>query len=540
MKLEASSPRQFMDDSPSMASVLSARVFRKDGWHISAMQLRKALESARGAVEAEHALVTDAWGGDPISLFDKKDAERRGVISWAIGTHAFVERLVYVSHGYTHCSEVFEFAVDKALRQNRQILQGPVLELLAKLDKLAAYLHRWLAPLRVARKAVDDPDPNTEETFERGGVLVPGTSGKDVVMWDDEEEDFSEEWMTWADDAFRDPANIPDILGPKPEREIPEDPRSFPACLKLFFLRHSTRVLQALEFGIDLCDMLATASGIRRPGGIAMLHRQEQHQSLLGLVSKAWQDYQASGTEMSMEDLDLQIGYWKFRGLGAPMRMMCDFAGVNWENVTYEVKEKRPGHWVCHEWDKHEKPLLAKENPFAQLPYVVNNVTGEVVTQSNAAYLYLGRLLSLNGSTPREEMWNEQVLFYIYGMFMEICDLVYPFKQNKDMEAFQKSLQHHFKTVVPNHYEKLETWLHLVGSNYFVSDGSPCTADFNVWEVVDQNEQMASKHSFRSPLVSFPHLAAFHTTIARDPRLQTYFDSDNYKLPCNNKMAFFQ
>merc|ERR1712146_349857 len=138
---------------------------------------------------------------------------------------------------------------------------------------------------------------------------------------------------------------------------------------------------------------------------------------------------------------------------------------------------------------------------------------------SNAVYLYLGRLLSLGGSTPQEQLANEQVLFYTYQMWMETFDLVYPFKQNKDMEAFQKSLTRHFKSVLPAHYVKLESWLEIIGTYYFVNQASPCTADFQVWEVVDQHEQMALKHSFRSPMSSFPRLRAFHACIRREPRL---------------------
>merc|ERR1719321_894338 len=129
---------------------------------------------------------------------------------------------------------------------------------------------------------------------------------------------------------------------------------------------------------------------------------RDRHSPLLRCMVDMCKDFEEPH-HSEMDDIDIQIGYWNFRGLGAPMRMMCEYTGVKWENITYEVREKRPGHWVCHEWDKDEKPVLAKENPFAQLPYVVNRATGEVVTQSNAAYLYLGRLLSLNGSTPREQ-----------------------------------------------------------------------------------------------------------------------------------------
>jgi len=408
---------------------------------------------------------------------------------------------------------------------------------LAKLDKLASFIHRWLAPLRMARKAVDDPVHNAE-LRSAGGILVPGPRGKDVVMWDEEEGDFIEEWMAWED---VDPANITDILGPVHIDTEPQDPR---------LRRLLSRISQALGCCVDGLEMLAVTGGIIRPDGDTEAHRLLYHQAvrdrrspLLSVFITAWEDSHlpdAISSQNSIADLELQIGYWNFRGLGAPMRMMCDFTGVNWENTTYEVKERRPGHWVCHDWDKDDKPVLTKHNPFVQLPYVKNKVTGEVVTQSNAVYLYLGRLLSLNGSTPREQQRNEQVLFYVYQMWMETFDLVYPFKQNKDVEAFQKSLNNHFKTVVPAHYEKLEAWLNLVGSHYFVSRRLPCAADFNVWEVVDQHEQMALKHAFRSPLSSFPLLKAFHSLIQHEPRLQAYFDSENFKLPCNNKMAFFQ
>jgi len=284
--------------------------------------------------------------------------------------------------------------------------------------------------------------------------------------------------------------------------------------------------LKALEFAVDLLEMAAVTSGVVCPSSFICRSQtsaywqeilRDSRSPLLGALITAWREYQIIDRPPdAIEDLDLQVGYWNFRGLGAPMRMMCDYTGVKWENIPYEVKEKRPGHWVCHEWDRDDRPVLMKENPFVQLPYVRNKTSGEVVTQSNAVYLYLGRLLCLNGSTTQEQLANEQVLFYIYQVWMETFDLVYPFKQNKDMEAFQKSLSQHFKSVVPAHYEKLESWLNIVGTNYFVSQASPCTADFHVWELVDQHEQMALKHGFRSPMSAYPHLDAFHASMLRD------------------------
>jgi len=538
--------RRLIEGSPCVAALLRSRSYDDEtGWQICAQHLQEALEHARGAVQAEHTLVTDAWGGQPITIFSEEDARSRGVSSWAMATRSTVEKLVLVCNCYVHCCEVFEKDVETALSEGRPLLQGLVLELLAKLDKLAGFLHRWLTPLRLARKAADAPIPSNEPC-SIGGILVPGVAGKDVSMID-EESDFVEEWMTWADDSFRDPTNVPSILGPV----LVKDPharvrRAYERACE----RWSTKALTALEFAVDLLETAGVAAGLICPhshGHRSMTNSywqmavRDQHSPLLKALVAAWQESQIEDTHIPLEDLELQIGYWNFRGLGAPMRMMCEYTGVRWENIPYEVKERRPGHWICHEWDKDDRPALCKENPFAQLPYVRNKGTGEVVTQSNAVYLYLGRLLFLNGSTLKEQLANEQVLFYVYQMWMEICDLVYPFKQNKDMEAFQKSLSKHFEVVLPSHYVKLEAWLKgLVIGNYFVSMASPCTADFHVWEVVDQHEQMASKHAFRSPVSAFPHLQTFHSMIFQEPRLQRYFDSDNYKLPCNNKMAFFQ
>jgi glutathione S-transferase len=541
------SRRSIVDECPSVGYLLRVREYiEKIGWQISAKQLLEVLESARGGVEAEHTLVTDAWGGQPITTFTEvleSDAQGRGVSCWPLATRAMVEKLVQISLGYTHCCEIFQQDIEMALREGRAIKQGPVLELLAKMDKMAVFLHRWLPPLRVARKALDDPVPVSERS-SMGGILVPGCIGKDMEMLDEESE-FEEEWMSWSDDDFSDPANVPIILGPSP----PEKPERHP--YEVMADKWKAKALKALDFSVDVLETAAVASGFICAHGpkyrsLTNTYWQEavrDKPSLwLQVLNVAWRDCQevevASSTHP--DDLDLQIGYWNFRGIGAPMRMMCDYAGVKWENIPYEVREKRPGHWVCHEWDKDDKIILSRDNPFVQLPYVKNKATGEVVSQSNAVCLYLGRLLSLNGSTPQEQLANEQVLFYVYQMWQETTDLVYPFKQNKDMEAFQKSLNNHLRHVIPAHYRKLESWLTLVGSNFFVGQESPCTADFQVWEVIDQHEQMALKHSFKSPTSSFPQLEAFHSLLQHEPRLQKYFDSDFYKLPCNNKMAFFQ
>merc|ERR1719150_1294855 len=69
----------------------------------------------------------------------------------------------------------------------------------------------------------------------------------------------------------------------------------------------------------------------------------------------------------------LTTGYWNFRGLGAPMRMICTYAGVEWEDIKYDVRKKAKGGWVASDWEKDDKPDLQQRNPLIQLPYVINH-----------------------------------------------------------------------------------------------------------------------------------------------------------------------
>ena len=50
---------------------------------------------------------------------------------------------------------------------------------------------------------------------------------------------------------------------------------------------------------------------------------------------------------------------------------------------------------------------------------------------------------------------------------------------------------------------------------------------------------MAKKAGLPSPLANYPRLTAFYARFRALPKLATYFASDAYALPCNNKMAHF-
>mmetsp|Transcript_22358 Transcript_22358/g.42144 ORF Transcript_22358/g.42144 Transcript_22358/m.42144 type:complete len:251 (+) Transcript_22358:44-796(+) len=235
----------------------------------------------------------------------------------------------------------------------------------------------------------------------------------------------------------------------------------------------------------------------------------------------------------------ITTGYWDFRGLGAPMRMMCVYTKVPWEDIKYSAKRKNQGGWIAPEWEREQRPQLREQNPLVQLPYVINHATGEVVAQSSAVYLYLGRVLNLGGNTREEQLANEQVLFYLYGMWMEVRDLVYPSYTSRTEESFRSSLDNHFQGSISDHYEKLEAWLRQRNTAFFAGM-QPCTADFHAWEMIDQQECMARAFSFPSPLERFACLTAFYARFRQLPELEAYFCSGDYSLPMNNKMAFYK
>ncbi len=65
------------------------------------------------------------------------------------------------------------------------------------------------------------------------------------------------------------------------------------------------------------------------------------------------------------------IGYWKIRGLAAPLRMTCSYAGAEYTSADYELQPKDGGGWDRSEWTS-VKPGLMEKNAMMNLPYVLD------------------------------------------------------------------------------------------------------------------------------------------------------------------------
>merc|ERR1712224_937264 len=158
------------------------------------------------------------------------------------------------------------------------------------------------------------------------------------------------------------------------------------------------------------------------------------------------------------------------------------------------------------EWQT-DKTELKKENSLANLPYVKNHDTGDVVTQSSACYLYLGRQLGLTPSGTADK--QEQIIAETFDLRNGVIDIVYPFGKVKTPEAYKETLPGHMEKKVKVHYEKIEGAL----KESFFCGSSMSTCDFHVWEMIDQHEMMAKKAGLTSPVKAFPKLEALYKRV---------------------------
>ena len=77
---------------------------------------------------------------------------------------------------------------------------------------------------------------------------------------------------------------------------------------------------------------------------------------------------------------EMELGYWKIRGLAAAIRMMLYYKQQTFKEVAYSSED------ADAEWFGKDKPELKKKNSMINLPYLIDD--DEVITQSNSILLY--------------------------------------------------------------------------------------------------------------------------------------------------------
>lgn len=216
----------------------------------------------------------------------------------------------------------------------------------------------------------------------------------------------------------------------------------------------------------------------------------------------------------------MEIGYWKIHGLGAPLRMMCAYKE---EEVTHFAANSR------EMWFENKKPSLLPKNSLINLPFIVDGE--EVITQSNSCLVYLGHRLKIDD--PKNAIRNHQALDQIMDLRNDLMRIAYPFF-GVTPEKFLEALKTHNEGNATNHFTKLEAFV----KGPYISGNAPESADFHLFEMIDQHIIMCESNNLENVVAKFPKLIALHAAMKGEKTLASYFESDMYKKwPVNNPMA---
>ena len=224
----------------------------------------------------------------------------------------------------------------------------------------------------------------------------------------------------------------------------------------------------------------------------------------------------------------MEFGYWKIRGLGAVFRMLLEYKQAEYKDVQYSSRE---------EWFQGAKPAVLERNPLANLLYLVD---GDVcICQTNSILRYLGDKFDMNGSDAAAKRLNDQLLDEIYNVRNAMIDLVYAFKGcTRTREEFDEKAA---KLADGPPFAKFEAVLTGQSTDYFCGP-EPCTADFHIWEMLDQHKILAERFGRGDALKQFARCWAFYERFRALPGLRRYFESPSYSLPINYPVAqtYFQ
>jgi len=214
-----------------------------------------------------------------------------------------------------------------------------------------------------------------------------------------------------------------------------------------------------------------------------------------------------------------ELGYWNIRGLAAPCRMMLAYAGMEVKETRYSSKD---------EWFEKDKPKLLPLNALTNLPYMVEG--DKVITQTNALMLYIARKTRLAGK-GKQQTDVETALCEVYDLRDTFVGIMYWYKKIvRTVAEFEEEKKTYFENKAGPLLDKFEKLLSK-GTPYLTGT-SPSAADFHLWEMLDQHALFA-KDIGKDACEGRPMLKAFHERFRALDRLQSYFESDAYTLPCN-------
>ena len=211
------------------------------------------------------------------------------------------------------------------------------------------------------------------------------------------------------------------------------------------------------------------------------------------------------------------VGYWKIRGLGAPIRMMFYFLKVPFADVTYEVQGEEPNFDVSSWADV--KFTLGFELP--NLPYLID---GDVkLTETAAIMQYIARKWrpSLLGSTAAE-----------MGRVQMLWDGVSNLKKQSTVPCYMGSTA---EEIIDTIRPLLAKIVELMGASNWIAGDNLTWLDFYFAENLDMIDKLSDGLFY----AEFPSLQTYWERFITQEGLGEAWcdDSKLMKTPFNNRMA---
>lgn len=218
----------------------------------------------------------------------------------------------------------------------------------------------------------------------------------------------------------------------------------------------------------------------------------------------------------------IKLGYWKIRGLAEAMRMMLNYADVDYENVMYECGD-------APDFDRSDwlnvKFTLGLD--FPNLPYLID---GDVkLTQSISILHYLSVKTGLfpkgvsMGEISRYDMLDHVITDFI-SVGSRLC-----YSSAEDYAANKPAAMVKAKEFIKQFSDAL-------GNRKFVAGDDITGTDFWLFEALDKFTRMEPN------IIEPDNIKEYMNRIKGLPQLKKYFSSpeSTRKLPLNNKRAAFK
>eukprot|EP00092_Neocalanus_flemingeri_P035433 GFUD01038554.1.p1 GENE.GFUD01038554.1~~GFUD01038554.1.p1 ORF type:complete len:232 (+),score=76.80 GFUD01038554.1:82-777(+) len=219
------------------------------------------------------------------------------------------------------------------------------------------------------------------------------------------------------------------------------------------------------------------------------------------------------------------LGYWDIRGLAAPIRLLLEYTGADYENRVMIMAKP--------EWLEYKQTLGFD---FPNLPYYQE---GDLkLTQSSAILRHLARRSNLLGKTEQEGARADMLADVIGDFRGSLVTLCYNQEFNGEMLGQWISGSGPFQGApLKKRLENLQSFL-ISGKGSWCAGENLTFVDFLVWEALDQHRLLVP-----GCMEGFDALNQFMVKFEELENIKKYLTAPGYKKfpiwSCRAKYGYF-